>query len=151
MENIPRFKPPLTISEMMLSLKSKGRAVGSDNELQIFADQFAQYIGVRYAIPVPAARMGLAGLLHALELPKNGEVIIPALTHYRMATMFLDFGLRPCFVDIHPETYCVNTDKLEAAITPSTVAILAVHLYGRACNMEVIKGVAEKHNLVFFS
>ena len=148
MKNIPRFIPPLTISEISSSLKFKENANDCCNELQMFAKKFAEYIGVRYAIPVPAARIGLSGLLRVLQFPANSEVIIPALTHYRMATTFLDFGLKPRFVDIHPFTYCIDTDKIEAAITSSTVAILAVHLYGRACDMMTIKKIADKYNLV---
>jgi len=148
LKNIPRFIPPLSSAELISAMTSKGKREDSQKALRTFAKTFAEFIGVKYAIPVPSARMGLTALLHSLDLPKNGEVIVPALTHYRMATVFLDFGLRPRFVDIHPDTYCIDSEKIKEAITPATVRILAVHLYGRACQMNVIKKIADRHSLI---
>lgn len=146
--NIPRFKSSPTFGELVSALFFRKNFKDNQDALQAFSEQFAEYIGVSHAIPAPSARAALAGLLHALDLSKDGEVILPALTHHRIATMFLDFGLKPRFVDINPSTYCIDTDRLVEAINPSTVAIVPVHIYGRACNMAIIREIAERHKLV---
>lgn len=148
MKKIPRFKPSLTVWEMMTALMSRTKGEDGCDGLQEFTKAFARYIGVDCAVFVPSARVGMAGLLYALDLPKNGEVILPALTHHGIANALKDFGLKPRYVDIDPTTYCINTDRLEEVMTPSTVAIVPVHIYGRACNMGAINEVAKRHGLV---
>ena len=147
MKKIPRFIPSFTLRELVSALFSHKRTDGP-NILQRFAEEFAKYIDVSFAVPAPSARIALAGLLHALELPKQGEVILPSLIFHVIPVIFKKFGLRVRFVDINPSTYCIDTNQLAEAITPSTVAIMPVHLYGRACNMDVIMDIAKKYNLV---
>ncbi len=148
MRNIPRFIPPLTFGESISALFSCFTQGGvSQDSLGEFARAFARYIGVKYAIPAPSGRVALAGLLFALELPKGKEVILPSLTFHSIPAIFQEFGLAPRFVDIDPTTYCIDPDRLEETVTPLTGAIVPVHLYGRACNMEKIMRVAHDHNL----
>jgi len=148
MKSIPRFIPSLTIGELFSVLKSKQKKTNNQNELTVFAEQFAKYIGVSYAIPAPSGRAALAGLIEALGLPKEGEVILPSLTFHAIPLIFKEYGLKPHFVDINPNTYCMDTNCLEKAINPSTVAIMPVHLYGRACNMNVIVKIAKQYDLI---
>lgn len=149
MKKIPRFIAPLTFHESMSALFSGFKEVGTARDsLQEFSDAFAQYIGVKYAIPAPSGRIALAGLLSALELPKGQEVILPSLTFHSIPAIFQEFGLAPRFVDINPSTYCIDSSRLEEAITPLTAAIVPVHLYGRACNMKQIGRIADDHGLV---
>jgi dTDP-4-amino-4,6-dideoxygalactose transaminase len=147
MKQIPRFIPTLTISEIIqavfINVKNRKRF----DFLKLFREEFAKYIGIKYAIAVPSARIGLAAILSALKIPKGKEVIIPSLTHQAIPYIFCDFGLKPRFVDIDPDRYCIDVDKIEEAINETTALIFPVHLYGRACNMKVIMELAKKHGL----
>lgn len=147
MKKIARFIPSLTIKELISALLPTKEKYGICDPLQVFAEEFAQYINVRYAIPSPSARVALAGILHALALPEGKEVILPSLTFHCVPAMFQKFGLQPRFVDVDPQTYCIDVNRIEAAITQSTAAIVPVHLYGRACNMDAICQIAQRHNL----
>jgi dTDP-4-amino-4,6-dideoxygalactose transaminase len=143
MKQIPRFIPSLTVQDIMSGLFS----LRNDSQAD-FSQQFAKYIGANYAIPAPSARVALKGILRALGLPRAGEVILPSLVFGCIPEIFIEYGLEPRFVDIDPKTYCIDTDRIESAVTSSTVAIFPVHLYGRVCNMGRIKELAERHNLV---
>lgn len=143
-KRIPRHRPSLTIGE---SASTLFRDRGSQDAMGRFAGRFAEYIGVSHAIPAPSAREALASVLHALHLPAGGEVIMPALTFHSIPAMFRRFGLRLRFVDIDPDTYCLNPAGLEQAVNPATVAIAPVHLYGRGSEMDVISEVADRHGL----
>ena len=148
MRQIPRFIPSLTVRELFSALKPKRKKVNGHSTLEEFAEQFAKYIGVSYAIPAPSGRAALAGLIQALKLPKGGEVILPSLTFHAIPLVLKEYGLKPRFIDINPDTYCIDTDCLERVINSSTVAIMPVHLYGRACEMSVIMQIAKQHDLV---
>ncbi|MDD5560796.1 MAG: DegT/DnrJ/EryC1/StrS family aminotransferase [Candidatus Omnitrophica bacterium] len=148
MKNIPRFIPSLTINDIRSTLFTRRHNAGSKDSLAVFTKQFADYIGVSCAVPTPSARVALKWILHALELPKGGEVILPSLIFHCIPAIFREFGLQPRFVDIDPKTYCIDTDRIEPVITSSTVAIFPVHLYGRVCDMRRIKAIAARYNLV---
>lgn len=143
MKEIPRFIPALTVKNIRSALYT----VGADSLID-FAKQFAEYIGSSFAIPAPSARVALKGILHALDLPRGGQVILPSLVFHCIPEIFLEHGLQPRFVDIDPRTYGIDVDKIESALTSSTVAIFPVHLYGRACDMKRIKEIARKYNLI---
>ena len=147
MKKIPRFIAPLTFREVMAATVQEQLLDRRGDPLRAFSERFASYIGVKYAVPAPSARVALGAILHAMEFPKDGEVILPSLTFHAIPAMLLHLGLRPRFVDIRPSTYCIDPEKIERAITPSTVAIMPVHLYGRACEMETIGRIAERHGL----
>ncbi len=146
MKYIPRFKPSFSIWEIILALRSSLSSKNKD-VLCIFADKFARYIGVRYAIPVPSARVAFMAILEALKLPQGGEVIMPSLTFHCIPSILKEFGLRPRFVDIDLNTNCIDVNKLTREINSSTVAIIPVHLYGYACNMQVIREIADRFDL----
>ena len=148
MKNIPRFIPSLTIKDMGTAFFAPRKGGECRDPLIDFAKQFAEYIGVSYAIPAPSARGALKGILHALALPGGGEVILPSLVFHCIPSIFLEFGLKLRFVDIDPKTQCIDIDRIESAVTSTTVAIFPVHLYGRACNMEKIKAIADRYGLV---
>ena len=85
--------------------------------------------------------------LKALSLPYGSEVITTPFTFAATPHCISWNGLKPVFCDVEPETMCINPDKIEAAITPNTSAILAVHVYGFPCNVEKIQKIAENHSL----
>ncbi|MHB8154892.1 MAG: DegT/DnrJ/EryC1/StrS family aminotransferase [Candidatus Omnitrophota bacterium] len=143
MKQIPRFIPSLTVGDIRSALFAAG-----DDSLADFAKQFGKYVGVSFAIPAPSARVALKGILCALGLPRGGQVIMPSLIFHCIPGIFLELGLQPCFVDIDPKTYCIDIERIELAVTSSTVAIFPVHLYGRVCDMQRIKEIANRHNLI---
>lgn len=113
-----------------------------------FEARFAAYHGVRHAVAASYGRMACYYILRALDLAPGSEVIVPALTFWVIPEMVRRAGLRPVFVDVDAQTFNIAPEKIEAAITHRTRAILPTHLYGQPCAMEPILRTAEKYNLV---
>lgn len=113
-----------------------------------FEEEFAAYCGVKYAIGVDNGLSALELSLRALGVGTGHEVILPAHTFTATAAAITFAGATPVFVDVNPETWTIDVDKIEEAITPRTKAILPVHLYGLPVDMNVVLGIAEKYNLV---
>ncbi len=143
MRPIPRFTPTLRVRDLLRALIERTH----DDPVAAFSQAFARFIGVRHAIPAPSARGGLTALVRALDLPRDGEVLLPALTFHCVPAVFHRAGLRVRFVDIEETTYCMDPERLERAMGPQTVAVVPVHLYGRACDMGRILAVARAHGL----
>lgn len=112
-----------------------------------FENEFANFIGTKYAIAVGNGTEGLHLALLALGIGPGDEVIIPDLTFVATANAVLYTGADPVFVDIDPLTLCVDPTIIEDAITPNTKAIIAVHLYGQSADMVSINQIAVNHNL----
>ena len=148
MPAIPRFIAPMTATESIKALAScvLNRSANKDAWSR-FAEEFAAYIGVRHAIPTPSARLAFSAVLSGLDLPQGGEVVLPSLIFHGLPVALSRFGLTPRFADIDPQTYCVSPERIEEAITEKTVALVVVHQYGRACDMEAIKSLAAARNL----
>ena len=111
-------------------------------------EEFAAYCGVKYAIGVDSGLSALELSLRALGIGPGDEVIVPAHTFTASAAAITFAGAKPVFVDVDPETWNIDAEKIEAAITPRTKAILPVHLYGLPADMHMILGIAEKYKLV---
>ena len=86
--------------------------------------------------------------IEALDLPKGGEVITPALTFSTTVGCLSKNNLVPVFVDVEPLTYCIDTSQIEEMISEKTVAILAPNLMGNLCNWPLIREIADKYNLI---
>lgn len=113
-----------------------------------FEEEFASYCGVKYAIGVDNGLSALELSLRAFGIGPGHEVIVPAHTFTATAAAISFTGATPVFVDVDPETWTIDVDKIEGAITSRTKAILPVHLYGLPADMNMILGIAEKYNLV---
>lgn len=113
-----------------------------------FERRFAAYHQVEHAIATSYGRMACYYILRALEFPPDSEIIIPALTFWVIPEIARRAGLRPVFVDVDPLTFNLAPEKIEAAITGRTRAIIPTHLYGQPCEMEPILRLAEKYGLV---
>ena len=111
-------------------------------------EEFAAYCGVKYAIGVDSGLSALELSLRALGIGPGDEVIVPAHTFTASAAAITFAGATPVFVDVDPETWNIDTEKIEAAITPRTKGILPVHIYGLPADMHMILGIAEKYKLV---
>ncbi|HOW35043.1 MAG TPA: DegT/DnrJ/EryC1/StrS family aminotransferase [Candidatus Omnitrophota bacterium] len=116
-------------------------------QVEEFERSFAEFLEADYVVGVANATDALHLAFAALGLGVNDEVIIPANTFVATAVGVMETGARPVLVDMDPETYLIDLKKIESAITSRTKAICPVHLYGRACNMDVIAKIAQKHSL----
>ncbi len=112
-----------------------------------FEKAFAEYTGTNYCIGVGNGLDALMLSLKALGIGKGDEVIVPSNTYIATALAVTYVGATPVFVEPRIETFNINPERIEMAITEHTKAIIPVHLYGQACEMDPIKSIAEKHNL----
>jgi len=112
-----------------------------------FEKAFADFCGRKYCIGVGSGTSALLLALLALDLKQGDEVITVPNTFIATAEAISFAGAKPVFVDIKAETYNIDVNKIEEAITEKTKAIIPVHLYGQPADMDPIKEIAEKHNL----
>jgi len=113
-----------------------------------FEERFAGFHASDSAVTASFGRMAFFYILRALELPPQSEIIFPALTFWVVPEMARRAGLRPVFVDVDPQTFNVDPEAIEAAITERTRAIVPTHLYGQPCEMNQIMRIAERRNLI---
>ena len=115
--------------------------------VKAFEEGFAKMCGVEHAVAASSGTTALHIAMLAHGLSNGDEVITSAFTFIASANSVLYAGAKPIFVDIDPQTFNLDVSQIEAAITPRTKAILPVHLYGLACDMDPIMSLAEKHGL----
>lgn len=111
-----------------------------------FEKVFADFQGARYCITCNSGTAAAEIILQALNIGHGHEVIVPPYTFIATASAVLRVGAVPIFVDID-DSWCMNPDLIEAAITPRTRAIMPVHFGGRICDMDRINSIAEHHGL----
>jgi dTDP-4-amino-4,6-dideoxygalactose transaminase len=116
-------------------------------ELQDFESSLAAYVGTKYAVGVNSGYHALALSLVAAGVGPGQEVIVPAHTFVASVSSIVHCGATPVLVDVAPD-YNIDLDRMEAALTPRTRAVMPVHLNGRICDMERVMGFAERHGLV---
>lgn len=110
-----------------------------------FETAFKDYLGVKYAIATSSCTGALHMGLAALGIGPGDEVILADSNWIASAAPITYLGATPIFVDILPDTWCLDPALVEAAITPRTRAIIAVHLYGNLCDLESLLAIGEKH------
>lgn len=104
-----------------------------------------EHLGVKHLFFVNNGTIALQIALKALDL--KGEILTTPFSYVATTSSIVWEGSVPIFVDIDPQTLCLNASLLESAITPKTVAIMATHVYGNPCDLEAIEAVAKRHNL----
>lgn len=112
-----------------------------------FATALAQFQGAKHVNTCANGTDALQIALMALGLKPGDEVITPSFTYIATTEVIALLGLTPVFVEVNPQTFCIDATAIEAAITPRTKAIVPVHLYGQAADMNAIMAIASKHNL----
>jgi len=121
----------------------RGKRVGE------FESRFSQYVGTDYCICVSGGgTMALYLALKAAGVGPGDEVIIPPYTFVATASCVLMANAIPIFADIHPDSYCLDPDAMEAAITDKTKAVIPVHVCGCPADMDNIMEIAEKHGII---
>lgn len=116
-------------------------------QVSSFQADLEKYLNVKHVIPCANGTDALQIALMALDLKPGDEIITPSFTYIATTEVIALLGLKPIFVDVDKDTFCIDPDLIEAVITPKTKAIVPVHLYGQTSNMEAIMGIATKHNL----
>ena len=140
--------PPIdeTDRKMVLdSLAGDNHACGPN--VRAFAEEFAAWNGNRYAILTNSGTAALHMALVGCGVGAGDHVLVTAYSWSSSATCILHHNAIPVFVDIDFGTMTIDVDKIEAAITPRTKAIVVVHLHGLAVNMDKVMAIARKHNL----
>ncbi len=115
--------------------------------VQEFASGLADYLNAKHVIPCANGTDALQIAMMALDLQPGDEVITPSFTFIATTEVVALLRLKPVFVDVDPQTFCIDPEAIRKAITPKTKAIVPVHLYGQSSNMEAIMKIAKEHNL----
>lgn len=126
-------------------LRSGWYVLGS--QVAAFEKSFAAYCGVPHCVGVASGLDALLLPLKALELPAGSEVIVPSNTYIATILAVLQVGLKPVLVEPDLRTYNIDPARIEAAITAKTKAVMLVHLYGKACEMDPILEICRRHHL----
>lgn len=142
-------KPSITEREVAYATDAAANGWGERcyEYIQRFEAQFAAHLGVRHAIATSSCTGALHMGLAALGVGPGDEVILADTNWIASAAPITYLGATPVFVDILADTWCLDPDRVEAAITPRTKAIIAVHLYGNLCDMERLLAIGERHGL----
>ena len=115
--------------------------------VEAFEREFAAWCGSRHAVAVNSGTAALHLLMLAHGVGEGDELITSPFTFVASANAALFVGARPVFVDIEPETYCLDPAKVEAAITSRTKAIMPVDLYGHPAQLEELREIADRHGV----
>lgn len=116
-------------------------------EVKSFASELGTYLGAKHVIPCANGTDALQIAMMALGYQPGDEVITASFTYVATAEVIALLKLKPVLVDVDPETFTIDCDAIERAITPKTVAIVPVHLFGQCANMERIMEIAHRHKL----
>jgi len=116
-------------------------------EVGEFRSDLEKYLNVKHVIPCANGTDALQIALMALGLKPGDEVITPSFTYIATTEVIALLHLVPVFVDVLPNTFCIDSSKIEEVITPKTKAIVPVHLYGQCADMDAILAIAKKHQL----
>lgn len=113
-----------------------------------FEKEFAAYQDSKFSLATSSCTGAIHIALMSLGIREDDEVIVPEITWIASVEPVLYIGAKPVFVDVLPDTWCIDPAKIEKAITPKTKAIIPVHVYGNLCDMDAIMDVARKYRLV---
>lgn len=116
-------------------------------QVKLFEDHLSRYLGASHVIACGNGTDALQIALMALDLKPGDEVITADFTFIATVEVVAMLGLTPVLVDVDPDTYTIDIERLERAITPRTKAIIPVHLFGQCADMEPIMLLAKKHKL----
>ncbi len=151
--NVPPFSLSKQLADLAPELESavlrvlqSGQYIGGP-EVESFENLFATSLDVPFAVGCNSGTDALVLALRALNIGTGDEVITTSFSFFATAEAISNVGAKPVFVDVDPETYLIDIDKIEEVINPATAAILPVHLFGRPVNMERLMKVANQYDL----
>ena len=149
MSRIYYTKPSITELELRYAADAAANGWGERCYEYIgrFETAFRDHLGVAHAIATSSCTGALHMGLSALGIGPGDEVILGDTNWIASAAPITYLGARPVFVDVLPESWCLDPERVEAAITPRTKAIIAVHLYGNLCDMDALLAIGARHGL----
>ncbi|WP_038547679.1 DegT/DnrJ/EryC1/StrS aminotransferase family protein [Synechococcus sp. KORDI-100] len=134
------------LEQAVLDVLRSGQYIGGA-KIQSFEQAFADNVGTRHAVGCNSGTDALILALRALGIGPGDQVITCAFSFFATAEAISSVGAEPVFVDADPDTYLINLDQIEAAITPATKALIPVHLFGRPVDMTRVMAIASAHGL----
>ena len=141
------FMPPIDeYNAYVAQIYKNGQLTNQGPLLKELEEKLSEYLDVENFHYVTNGTIAIQIALKALGID-GGEVITTPFSFVATTSSILWERCKPVFVDIEPDNYTINVDKIEAAITPETKAIMAVHVFGYACNVDAIQKIADKHGL----
>lgn len=142
-------KPSITELEVRYASDAAANGWGDKcyEYINRFEELFKQHLGVQYSIATSSCTGALHMGMAALGIGPGDEVIMADTNWIATASPIVNLGAKPVFVDILPDSWCIDPEKAEAAITPNTKAIVAVHLYGNLCDMDRLLALGEKYDI----
>jgi perosamine synthetase len=149
MNRIHYTKPSITPLEINYATDAATHGWGERcyEYIHRFEEAFKTHLGVQYAIATSSCTGALHLGLAAMGVGPDDEVIMADTNWIASVAPIVHLGATPVFVDILPDTWCLDPAQVEQAITPRTKAILAVHLYGNLCHMNELLAIGEKHGI----
>lgn len=139
--------PPLNEYTALLQEIWDNRILTNQGPLLVkFEEEIKKYLDLKNFQFLTNGTLALQLALNALDITE-GEIITTPFSYVATITSIMWERCTPIFVDINPDNFCINAEKIEAAITPRTKAIMPVHVFGNPCNVEKIAQIANKHNL----
>lgn len=142
-------KPSITEKEVEYATDAARNGWGAQcyDYIYRFEEAFRRHLGVKYVVATSSGTGALHMGLAALGVGPGDEVILADTNWIASAAPITYLGATPVFVDILPDSWCIDPGLIEAAITPRTKAILAVHLYGNLCELDQLMAIGEKHGI----
>jgi perosamine synthetase len=149
MRTILTAGPSITQREIgyILDAAANGWNENWNGYLTRFEEAFARYVGTSHALSTSSCTGALHLALLGLGVGRGDEVIVPEISWVATASAVCYCGATPVFVDVEPDTWCINPESVRRAITPRTRAIVPVHLYGHPADMTAINAIAQEHQL----
>ncbi len=149
MEKICYTKPSITQLEIEYANDAVIHGWGENcyKYIGLFENKFSAYVGCNYAIATSSCTGALHLGLAALGIGPGDEVILADTNWIASVAPIVHCGAKPIFVDILPDSWCIDPELVENAITPKTKAILAVHLYGNLCDMDRLLDISTRYNI----
>lgn len=142
-------KPSITDLEVEYATDAAKNGWGANCYAYIgqFEDAFKKHLGVKHAIATSSCTGALHMGLAALDIKAGDEVILSEINWIASAAPITYLGAKPVLVDVLEDSWCLDPAKVEAAITPKTKAIIAVHIYGNLCDMDALLEIGKRHSI----
>lgn len=146
---VPYTKPSITQHELeyVADAATNGWGEACYDYIHKFERAFREHLGTKHSIATSSCTGSLHMGMAALGIGQGDEVIMADTNWVASVAPIVHLSATPVFVDILPDTWCIDPALVEAAITPNTKAILAVHLYGNLCEMDALREIANRHGL----
>lgn len=147
-DGIPLSRPDISEDDIAAVVEVlRGSQLSLGPRLPAFEKQMAEHVGVTHAVAVNSGTSALHLCMRALDIHDGDEVITTPFSFVASANCILFERAVPRFVDVLPDTLCIDPARVEAAITPKTKAILAVDVFGYLCDWDALRAIADRHHL----